>query len=122
MPRHLVKRDGYWRFDLRVPNQFLERDQRRIVQQSTKVRVFDDPRAIRAGEVAERMNRALESYWLSLMDGDTGRAVAEYQTARNAARQMRIGPIEYAAQHAIAELLDRIEKLTGKRADDRASV
>jgi integrase len=68
------------------------------------------------------MNRALESYWLSLMDGDTGRAVAEYQTARNAARQMRIGPIEYAAQRTIAELLDRIEKLTGKRADDRASV
>jgi len=122
MPRHLVKRDGYWRFIRRVPKQFLERDRRRIVQQSTKVRVADDPRAIRAGEIAERMNRALESYWLSLLDGDTGKAVAEYQAARNAARRMRIGPIEYDAQRTIVELLDRIEKLTGKRADDRASV
>lgn len=122
MPRHLVKRDGFWRFVRRVPKEFLERDRRRIVQQSTKIRVADDPRAIRAGEVAERMNRALESYWLSLIDGDTGKAVAEYQAARNAARQMRIRPIEYDAQRTIAELLDRIEKLTGNRADDRASV
>ena len=105
MPRHLAKRDGYWRFVRRVPKEFLERDQRGIVQQSTK-----------------RMNRALESYWLSLIDGETGKAVAEYEVARNAARQMRIRPIEYDAQRTIAELLDRIEKLTGNRADDRASV
>jgi hypothetical protein len=35
---------------------------------------------------------------------------------------MRIRPIEYNAQRTITELLDRIEKLTGNRADDRASV
>jgi hypothetical protein len=64
LPRHLVKRDGYWRFVRRVPKEFLERDRRAIVQQSTKVRVADDPRAIRAGEVAERMNRALEGNWV----------------------------------------------------------
>jgi integrase len=123
MSRHLGKRDGYWRFIRRVPKEFIELDQRGIVQQSTKVRIADDPRAIRAGEVAERLNRALEHYWISLLDGNTGRAAAEYEAARNAARRMRIAPpIEDAAQRTIAELLDRIEKLTGSRADDRASV
>ena len=47
MPRHFGKRDGYWRFVRRVPKEFLELDRRGIVQQSTKVRVADDPRAIR---------------------------------------------------------------------------
>jgi hypothetical protein len=123
MPRHLGKRDGYWRFIRRVPKEFIELDRRGIVQQSTKVRIADDPRAIRAGEIAERLNRALEHYWISLLDGNTGRAAAEYEAARNAARRMRIAPpIEDAAQRTIAELLDRIEKLTGSRADDRASV
>ena len=36
------------------------------------------------------MNRALELL-VSLLDGNTGRAAAEYEAARNAARQMRIG-------------------------------
>ena len=90
---HLVKRDGYGRFVRRVPKEFLELDRHGIVQ-STKIRVADDPRAIRAGEVAGRMNRALESlYWLSLADGNAGRAVAEYEAARNAARSMRISAL-----------------------------
>jgi hypothetical protein len=33
-----VKRDGYWRFCRRVPQEFAELDKRGIVQQSTKIR------------------------------------------------------------------------------------
>ena len=86
MPRHLVKREGYWRFVRRVPREYSELDMRGIVQQSTRVRIADDPRGLRASEVAERLNRALETYWQSLLDGNTGRAVAEYEAARRAAR------------------------------------
>jgi integrase len=123
MPRHLVKREGYWRFVRRVPREYSELDMRGIVQQSTKVRIADDPRGLRASEVAERLNRALETYWQSLLDGNTGRAVAEYEAARRAARRMRISPpIEDAAQRTIADLLYRIEKLTADQVKDRASV
>jgi integrase len=123
MPKHLVRREGFWRFCRRVPKEFAELDRRGIVQTSTKVRVADDPRAIRAGEVAERFNRDLETYWQSLMDGNTGQAVAQYEAARNAARRMRIAPpMEDSAQRTIAELLARIEKLTAEREKDRPSV
>jgi integrase len=123
MPRHLVKRDGYWRFCRRVPQEFAELDKRGIVQQSTKIRVADDTRGLRASEVAHRMNSVLEDYWQSLLDGNTGRAGAEYEAARRAARRMRISPpIEDAAQRTIAELLVRIEKLMADQVTDRASV
>jgi integrase len=123
MPRHLVKREGYWRFVRRVPREYSELDMRGIVQQSTRVRIADDPRGLRASEVAVRLNRALETYWQSLLDGNTGRAVAEYEAARRAARRMRISPpIEDAAQRTIADLLYRIEKLTADQVKDRASV
>ena len=123
MPRHLVKREGYWRFVRRVPREYSELDMRGIVQQSTRVRIADDPRGLRASEVAERLNRALETYWQSLLDGNTGRAVAEYEAARRAARRMRISPpIEDAVQRTIADLLYRIEKLTADQVKDRASV
>jgi integrase len=123
MPRHLVKREGYWRFVRRVPREYSELDMRGIVQQSTRVRIADDPRGLRASEVAERLNRALETYWQSLLDGNTGRAVAEYEAARRAARRMRISPpIEDAAQRTIADLLYRIEKLLADQVKDRASV
>jgi integrase len=122
MPRHLVKRDGYWRFCRRVPQEFTALDKRGIVQTSTKVRIADDPRGLRASEVAHTLNRALEVYWLSLLDGNTGRAVAEYEAARRAARRMRISPPIENAQRTIADLLHRIEKLTADSTKDRASV
>jgi integrase len=69
------------------------------------------------------LNEALEAYWRSLADSDHTQAVRDYEAARNAARKLKISePIADAAQRTIAELLDRIEKLEGKLAGDRASV
>ena len=69
------------------------------------------------------MNADLETYWHNLVHGDSAKALADYEAARNAARKLGISPpIHNAAQRTIAELLDPIEKLTGQRADDHASV
>ena len=123
MATFLVRRDGFWRFVRRVPMEYAQLDRRGIVQQSTKVRIADDPRAIRAGKVAERLNASLESYWRSLADGETATAVREYEASRAAARKLGISPpIEDASARTIAELLDRIDKLTGERAEDRSAV
>ena len=119
----LVRRDGYWRFVRRVPKEFARLDKRGIVQQSTKIRIADDPRAIRAGRVAEQLSASLESYWHSLADGETATAVQEYEASRAAARKLGIPPpTEDASARTIADLLDRIDKLTGDRAEDRGAV
>lgn len=123
MADYLVRRGGMWRFVRRVPKEYATLDPREIVQHSTKVRVADDPRAVRARRVADELNEALEAYWRSLADSDHTQAVRDYEAARNAARKLKISePIADAAQRTIAELLDRIEKLEAKLAQDRPSV
>jgi integrase len=120
---HLVKRGGVWRFCRRVPKEYAAIDPRGIVQQSTKVKVASDPRGAQAKRVADAMNEGLEAYWRNLADSDHAQAVRDYEAARNAARKLQINePISDAAQRTIAELLDRIEKLTGARINDRANV
>jgi integrase len=122
MADYLVRRGGFWRFVRRVPKEYAQLDPRGIVQQSTKVRVADDPRAIRARKVAQGYNDALETYWRDLVESDSAQAVRNYEAARMAARKIRVSePIADAAKRTIAELLDRIEKLTGNRAEDRPS-
>ena len=123
MARHLARHDGYWRFVRRVPAEYAKLDPRTFVRTSTNIRVADDPRAIRARKAADQLNEAAEAYWRSLIESDQAQAVRDYEAARNAARRLQIAePIADAAQRTIAELLARIEKLTGERADDRASV
>src|SRR5215472_6704060 len=123
MADYLVRRGGFWRFVRRVPKEYADFDKRGIVQQSTKIRVADDPKKMRARKVAGDMNSALERYWRDLTESDQAQAVRDYEAARNAARKLRLpGPIDDATKRTIAELLDRIEKLSGNRVEDRASV
>lgn len=106
-----------------MPKQYAHLDPRGIVQHTTKIRVADDPRAIRARKVAEQLNASLEAYWHSLADGQTEKAVREYETARAAARKLGLSPpIDDANTRTIEELLNRIDKLTGDRAEDRPAV
>lgn len=123
MADYLTKRGGYWRFCRRVPDEYASLDRRGIVQQSTRVRIVDDPRALRAREVACSLNDALEKYWRDLANAGTAQAVADYNAASKAATRMGIPPPDSSAQRTIAELLARIEQLEkGKRVEDRASV
>ena len=123
MANYLTKRGGFWRFCRRVPDEYTALDPRGIVQQSTKVRIVDDPRGIRAREVALRMNEALEKYWRDLANAGTAQAVADYHAAAKAAKRMNISPPDASTQRTITELLARIEQLErGKRMEDRANV
>src|SRR5215469_7776707 len=122
MADYLVRRGGFWRFVRRVPKEYADFDKRGIVQQSTKIRVADDPKKMRARKVAGDMNSALERYWRDLTESDQAQAVRDYEAARNAARKLRLpGPIDDATKRTIAELLDRIEKLSGNRAVHRGA-
>ena len=123
MANYLTKRGGFWRFCRRVPDEYATIDRRGIVQQSTKVRIVDDPRGIRAREIALNMNAALEKYWRDLANAGTAQAVADYHAAIKAAKRMNISPPDPSAQRTIADLLARIEQLeNGKRIEDRANV
>jgi integrase len=123
MPEYLTKRGGFWRFQRRVPDEFASLDRRVIIQLSTKIRVADDPRAVRASEKAKEFNRALETYWHNLVTSDNAKATAEYDAAIRAAKRMNISAPDSSATRTIAELLARIEKLEGgKRIEDRPSV
>jgi integrase len=120
---HLTRRNGFWRFVRRVPDTYREVDDRTIVQQSTHVRVVDDPRAIRAGEIAANMNKALEDNWRARKHGDTRQAAADYEASITAARRLGIAPpIADAAQRTIDQLLNRIKALMSAKDVDRAAI
>jgi integrase len=121
----LVKRKkvGVWYYVRRVPQQYQSRDQRTIVQQSTGVRISDDPRGAKARRVADSLDRALESHWQAL-ETRPNRALAEYQAACKAAVKLGVSPpLQDKNERLIADLLDRIEMLQrGKIADDPNNV
>jgi integrase len=122
----LVKRKkvGVWYFVRRVPQEYQALDKRAIVQQSTGVAVADDPHGVAARRVAERIDSALESYWIDLAGSGARKALAEYQDACRAAARLGVSqPLPQQATRTIEELLARIEKLErGNIADDKASV
>jgi hypothetical protein len=83
---HLTKRGSFWRFARRVPKQYAALDERGIVQQSTKIRVADDPSAIRGGRIARALNEALEKYWRDLSSGgNPEQAARQYEAEREMA-------------------------------------
>jgi integrase len=126
LSRHLVKRKkvGIWYFVRRVPQQYQSFDKRAIIQQSTGIRISDDPRGIRAGHVADGMDAALESYWQSLAVEGPSKALAEYQAACKAAVKLGVSPpLQDKNERLIADLLERIEMLQrGKIAEDTNNV
>lgn len=117
---HLYRRRGHWYFCRRVPTEFEAFDGRGIVRQTTKVRIADDPRGLRAGAVAARFNAELEAYWLGLVQGQAADAQRRYDDARRRARQFGLEYIQAAqlATSPLPELLGRLERLIEKRAID----
>jgi integrase len=125
MADHLRRRSGLWYFVRRVPKEYAALDPRVIVQQTTGIRIADDPRAIRAKPAADRINRDLLAYWHRLASGaDAQQAATDYRAAHIAARRMNMPlPIDDPTSRTIAELLERIRKLEALNlTHDRASV
>jgi integrase len=118
------KKVGIWYFVRRVPQQYQRFDKRTIIQQSTGIRISDDPRGIRAGHVADGMDAALESYWQSLAVEGPSKALAEYQAACKAAVKLGVSPpLQDKNERPTSDLLDRIEMLLrGRIAEDSNNV
>jgi integrase len=122
----LVKRKsvGVWYYVRRVPQEYEHLDQRTIVQQSTGVRIRDDPRGVRARRVAENMDDALENLWRSRTTEGPDKALAEYRAACAAAVKLGVSPpLPDKRDRLIADLLDRIDMLKrGRVAEDTNNV
>jgi integrase len=113
VPDYLTQRNGYWQFQRRVPLEFTALDKRGIIRHSTKVAVEKDRRAIKAGKIAETLNRELEAYWSGLSNGKAQEATQRYSEARRRARVLGFDYTEVSdlAPRPTNEVLERIEKL-----------
>jgi hypothetical protein len=106
MPGYLTKRNGFWQFARRVPQEFATLDPRGVIKLSTKVAVSTDRRGVKAGKIADQMNRDLEACW-------RGEAAGRYAEARSPARTFGFDYAETAelANRSTLEVLERLEKL-----------
>jgi integrase len=118
------KRKATWYFVRRVPLQYHRLDPRRIIRQTTGVRISTDPHGVAAGRVAEGMDAALESYWSKLAAGGAAKAMAQYEAACQSAIKLGVSPpLPQQAQRTIEELLARIERLErGRVIEDKNNV
>lgn len=109
MARYLTRRAGLWHYARRVPDVVAHLDPRGIVKQSTRIRIADDPRGVKAGRAADQINEQLEAYWKALLDGQATEAQARYDAAR---RRARAFGFEYRVagdltEAALRDLLER---------------
>lgn len=122
MSEFLTKRAGFWHYARRVPLGYAQVDGRGVIRQSTKIRVADDPRGIRAQRAADQINAELETFWRASLAGGDLQAKARYDRARKDARRLGFEYITAAeiANRPIAEIIQRFEALAGRNAiDDR---
>jgi integrase len=115
---------GTWYYVRRVPLRYQHLDPRRVIRQTTGIRISGDPHAVTARHMAEVLDGALERYWTQLSDSGAAKAMAEYTAACNAAIKLGVSaPLPQQAMRTIEELLLRIERLErGKVAEDKANV
>lgn len=120
MPSYLTKRAGFWHFARRVPLDLVEMDTRGIVKETTKIRVADDPRGIKAAAVSSRINREVEAYWRGLAEGKAAEAKNRYDAARKRARAFGFdyAIVDELAGRGATEILARFEALVSRRAVD----
>lgn len=116
MPDFLTRRHGTWHFVRRVPNEFAKLDPRRIIKHSTKVRITHDRTGRRAARVAIRLNEELETYWRSLVQGQSSAGYARYEEARRRARELGYDYLENAqlVEAPPERRLERLETLVEK--------
>lgn len=113
MADYLTKRNGFWQYARRVPDEFTKLDLRGVVKLSTKIRIADDPKAVRARKVAERLNKETEAYWKGLRDGRSMEARDRYMEARRRARSLGFdyATVPELVDRPIADILERFERL-----------
>jgi len=106
------RHNGFWFLIRRVPTEFVPFDRRNPVRLSTGIRVADDPRGVRAGEVVARLDRDLARYWTDKRSGKDADAEARYRQACLSARALGLAYVpaaEAATQLPIEDMLRRFE-------------
>lgn len=124
MADYLTKRNGFWQYARRVPDEFTSLDLRGVVKLSTKIRVADDPKAVRARKVASRLNTETEAYWRGLRDGQSVEARDRYMEARRRARSLGFdyATVDQLVDRTSLEVIQRFERLMAlKKPDDEGA-
>ena len=113
MTDFIGRRSGFWYYVRRVPGEYTALDARGIIKTTTKVRIADDPRGIRARRVAQQLNAETEAYWRGLANGQAAEARRRYDAARIRARSMGFDyrPASELASAPIGDILARLERL-----------
>jgi len=118
------KVNGFWFLVRRVPAEFAAYDTRKLVRQSTGIRIADDPRAVRAGEVVAKLHSELIRYWKDNRRGRDQDGQARYEQACNRARSLGLNYVR-AADGALNltfdDILHRFGILTRRGTADSAS-
>jgi hypothetical protein len=65
------KLKGFWFLVRRVPGEFIAYDSRNPVRISTRIRIVDDPRGVRATKVVSKLDADLLQYWKDKRRGRT---------------------------------------------------
>lgn len=117
MTDFIGRRSGFWYYVRRVPAEYTALDARGIVKTTTKIRIADDPRGIRARRIAQQLNAETEAYWRGLVSGQAAEARRRYDAARSRARAMGFDyrPTAELAAAPIGDILARLERLVDKR-------
>ena len=113
MTTHITKQRGFWYYNRKVPLDLQDLDPRRLIQQSTKIRVADDPKGTRASRVAMRLDQVHDDYWRDL---GAGRVTQARQRLNDAIRRSRMLGFDYAPTREIAagaldSIMARLETL-----------
>lgn len=121
-PRHQCarphKRYGYWYLVRRVPpRRFSAYDVRNIVVLGTGIRVADDPRALVASAVVQKLDREFERYWPDLSTGRDGDTVSRYERAFGTAQRIGLTYMtaDIIAAAPIEQILHRVELIETPR-------
>ena len=117
---YLTKREGFWHYVRRVPLAVAGTDKRTFARQTTKIRVADDPRGIRAARAAEQINADTERHWRAILEGRAVESKVRYEAARKRARAFGF---DYASASVLAErpvidILERLERLVETKSEN----
>lgn len=93
-PARPHKVNGFWYLVRRVPREFQRVESRRLVMLSTHIRICDDPRALRAGKVVERLDAELLLLWQDAKAGNVCEARKRFLEAKETARSFGCDYIE----------------------------
>lgn len=119
---HKVK--GFWFLVRRVPGGFAAYDTRKLVRRSSGIRIVDDPRAVRAGEVVTKLLAELVRYWEDKRRGRDRDAEARYEQACNRARSFGLNYVpaaDAALNLPLDDILRRFEILARRGTADSGS-